>query len=154
MRAGPFLGTVPDRADGRVGIEGPEGPPDLASALSEESAVPPSVIGPIRGRDLLAERGGVLGVQVDLTVGAVEREPDGLLGRAAGQVVFQDDACFLDHIVTFPRSTVPAPYRGQYLVTVSSAAGQAHTGEVPRPARPVFPMVGSASDQLEPSAPT
>src|SRR5690348_16821430 len=49
-------------------------------------------------RELLAQRGGVLGVQVDLIVGAVEREPDGLLGRAAGQVVVKDDAYFLDHL--------------------------------------------------------
>jgi len=33
------------------------------------------------GRELLAERGGVLGVQVDLITGALEGEPDGLLGR-------------------------------------------------------------------------
>jgi hypothetical protein len=50
------------------------------------------------GRELLAERGGVLGVQVDLIVGAIEREPDGLLGWAAGQVVLQDDAYFLGHL--------------------------------------------------------
>jgi hypothetical protein len=73
------------------------------------------------GRELLAERGGVLGVQVDLIIGAVEREPDGLVGWAAGQVVLQDDAYFLDHIFTFPPSTVPAPYRDQRPVTVSNA---------------------------------
>jgi hypothetical protein len=37
------------------------------------------------GRELLAERGGVLGVQVDLIAGALEREPDSLLARAAGR---------------------------------------------------------------------
>ena len=50
------------------------------------------------GRELLGERGGVLGIQVDLIVGAFEREPDGLLGRAAAQVVFEDDAYFLGHL--------------------------------------------------------
>lgn len=40
------------------------------------------------GRELLAERGGVLGVPV-------EREPDGVLGWAAGQIVFEHDAYFL-----------------------------------------------------------
>jgi hypothetical protein len=44
------------------------------------------------GHELLAERRGVFGVQADLIVGAVEREPDGLFGRAAGQVVFENDA--------------------------------------------------------------
>ena len=74
------------------------------------------------GRELLAERGGVLGVQVDLVVRTVEAEPDGLLGRTAGQVVLQDDAHFLDHIFPFPASMVPAPYRGQRPVTASNTA--------------------------------
>src|SRR5215813_7749325 len=46
---------------------------------------------PTIGRELPAE----LGVQVDLVVGALEREPDGLVGWAAGQVVFKDDGYFL-----------------------------------------------------------
>ena len=41
------------------------------------------------GRELLAQRGAVLGVQVDFIVGAVEGEPYRLLGRAAGQIVFE-----------------------------------------------------------------
>jgi len=58
------------------------------------------------GGELRAERGGVLGVQVDLVVGALEREPDGLPGRAAGQVVLQDDGCFLGDLFTFSPSMV------------------------------------------------
>jgi len=50
------------------------------------------------GRELLAERGGILGVQVDLVVGAIEREPDDLFGWAAGQIVLEDDAYFLGHL--------------------------------------------------------
>jgi hypothetical protein len=50
------------------------------------------------GRELLAERGSVFGVQVDLIIGPVECEPDGLLGRTAGQVVFKDDAYLLGHL--------------------------------------------------------
>ena len=53
------------------------------------------------GRELLAELRGVLGVQVDLIVGAVKREPDSLLGRAAGQVIFKDHGYFLGHVFTF-----------------------------------------------------
>jgi hypothetical protein len=49
------------------------------------------------GRELLAERGSVLGVQVDLIVGAIEGEPHSLHRRAAGQVVFQGDGYFLCH---------------------------------------------------------
>jgi hypothetical protein len=41
-------------------------------------------------RELLAERGGVRGVQVDLIVGALEGEPRRLLCRAAGQIVFEN----------------------------------------------------------------
>jgi len=59
---------------------------------------------PTIGRELPAE----LGVQVDLVVGALEREPDGLVGWAAGQVVFKDDGYFLGHVFTFPPSIVPA----------------------------------------------
>jgi len=58
------------------------------------------------GGELLAELGGVLGVQVDLIIGALEREPGSLLGRAAGQVVLKDDAYFLGHLFTFSPSMV------------------------------------------------
>src|SRR6266704_3643546 len=60
------------------------GPPGLAAVLNV-------------GRELLAERGGVLGVQVDLIAGAIESEPHRLLRRAAGQIIFQDDSYFLGH---------------------------------------------------------
>ena len=56
------------------------------------------------GGELRAERGGVLGVQVDLIAGVLEREPDGLPGRAAGQVVLQDGGYFLGHLFTFSPS--------------------------------------------------
>jgi hypothetical protein len=63
------------------------------------------------GRELLAELGGVLGIQVDLIVGAVEGEPHGLLRRAAGQIVFQDDGYFLGHL-NLSTAMVPAPCPG------------------------------------------
>ena len=50
------------------------------------------------GCELLAECGGVLGIQVDLIVGALEGKPHRLLGRAAGQIVFQRDGHFLGHL--------------------------------------------------------
>jgi hypothetical protein len=50
------------------------------------------------GRKLLAERRGVLGAQVDLIIGALEGKPHGLLGWAAGQIVFQHDGYFLGHL--------------------------------------------------------
>jgi hypothetical protein len=53
------------------------------------------------GSELLAERGGVLGVQVDFIVGAVKGEPHGLLRRATGQIIFQDYGYFLRHISAF-----------------------------------------------------
>src|SRR5215468_12725303 len=78
-----------------------------------------------RRRQLLAERGGVLGVQVDLIIRAVESEPDGLLCRAAGQIVFEYDAYFWA-IAAFPDiQWLPAPYRGQCPATLSNAADQA-----------------------------
>src|SRR4029077_20551202 len=40
------------------------------------------------GRKLPAERGGVAGPQVDLIVRAIDGDPDGLIGRTAGEVVF------------------------------------------------------------------
>jgi hypothetical protein len=40
---------------------------------------------------LLAERVGVAGPQVDLIAGAIDGEPDGLIGRAAVEVVFEGD---------------------------------------------------------------
>jgi len=42
-------------------------------------------------RQLLAERLGVLLVQVDLVLRDAGREPHGLVGRAAIQVVFERD---------------------------------------------------------------
>jgi hypothetical protein len=76
-------------------------------------------------RELLAERGGVLGIQVDLIVGAVESEPDGLFGRAAGQVVFEDDTNFLGHLHLLAVQMVSSSYRGRCPITVSNALDQA-----------------------------
>jgi hypothetical protein len=58
------------------------------------------------GRELLAERGGILGVQVDLVVGAIEREPDGC---SAGPPVRSSSRTTLTFwaISTFPPSIVP-----------------------------------------------
>jgi hypothetical protein len=54
----------------------------------------------------LLNLGGVLGVQVDLIVGALERESDSSLGWAAGQVVLKEDAYFLGRLFTFSPSMV------------------------------------------------
>src|SRR5690348_10965397 len=62
-------------------------------------------------RELLAERGGVAGPEVDLIAGAIDGEPDGLIGRAAVEVVFEDDGYFLGH-PSLPAAVVLAPYPG------------------------------------------
>jgi hypothetical protein len=77
------------------------------------------------GRELLADRGSVLGVQVDLIAGAVEGEPHRLLRRAAGQIVFQGYGYFLGHRCLPGFHGMPAPYPGEGSVSVSSAADQA-----------------------------
>src|SRR5216684_1555447 len=76
LRPGP---DVTAALTARCGPPGPAGrcPPGLAGVLKV-------------GCELLAERGGVLGVQVDLIVGALEGEPYRLLRRATGQIIFQD----------------------------------------------------------------
>src|SRR6266851_2819291 len=80
--------------------------PDITAALTADCGppgparlCPPGLAGVLKiGRELLAERGGVLGVQVNLIVGAVEGEPHRLLRRAAGQIVFQGYGYFLGHL--------------------------------------------------------
>ena len=80
--------------------------PDITRALTIRRSpprpprrCPPGPAGVFnKRRQFLAERGGVLGVQVDLIIDAVECEPDGLLGGAAGQIVLQDDDYFLNHL--------------------------------------------------------
>src|SRR5579859_970338 len=105
---------------------------------------PPGAAGVLKvGRELLAERGGVLGVQVDLIVGAVEREPDGVLGWAAGQVVFEHDAYFLSHRCLPAVNgvcTVPWPESCDREQRHGSAA---HPG-VPLLAKQVFPTASPA----------
>ena len=64
-------------------------PPSLAGVLYRACSI---------RRELLAERGGVLGAHVDLMVGALEGKPHRLLGRAAGQIVFQHDGDFLGYL--------------------------------------------------------
>src|SRR6266567_4154215 len=59
---------------------------------------PPGSAGVLKvGHKLLAERVGVAGPQVDLIVSAVDGVPDGLIGRAAVEVVFEGDGYFLGH---------------------------------------------------------
>src|SRR5215472_18876411 len=106
---------------------GPDITRELAACRGPPGAAglrPPGPAGVLQvGGELLAELGGVLGVQVDLIVGALEREPDGLLGRATGQVVLQDDAYFLGHLFTFSPSMVQ--HRTAAVpATVSNAAGR------------------------------
>src|SRR5215510_11773606 len=87
------------------------------------------------GPELLAERSGVLGVQVDLTVGAIEGEPHRLLCRAAGQVVFQRDGHFLGHPTLSLIAMVAAPYPGQCPSASRNAADHAsNTGKGHGPA--------------------
>src|SRR5262252_8574541 len=78
---------------------GPDITRELAACRGPPGAAglrPPGPAGVLEvGGELLAELRGVRGVQVDLIAGALEREPDGLLGRAAGQVVLQDEGYFL-----------------------------------------------------------
>jgi len=74
---------------------------------------PPGFAGVLHiGRELLAERSAILGVQVDLIVGAFEGEPQGLRCRAAGQIVFQRDGYLLGRRYSL-RWMMPAPYPGQ-----------------------------------------
>jgi hypothetical protein len=77
--------------------------PDVTAALTADGGppaaparlCPPGSAGVLEiGRELLAQRGAVLGVQVDLIVGAVEGEPYRQLGRAAGQIVFEGTVPF------------------------------------------------------------
>src|SRR5262249_22393572 len=81
-------GDAPALANCQAVLFGPG--PDVTRALAVSRGPPGAArlrpAGPAGmrkvGRELLAELGGVLGVQVDLIVGVLEREPDGLLGRA------------------------------------------------------------------------
>src|SRR5215471_21098450 len=80
--------------------------PDITRTLTVGRRVPlsaglcPSSLAGVLnvGRELLVERGGVLGAQVDFVVGALEGEPHGLIGRAAGEVVLQSDGYLLSHL--------------------------------------------------------
>src|SRR5689334_15399358 len=76
-------------------------------------------------RELLAERGGVAGPQVDLIAGAIDGEPDGLIGRAAVEVVFECDGYFLGHS-SLPAAVVLAPYPGPRSRPSRNASDQAY----------------------------
>src|SRR5215468_214184 len=85
-----LLRPGPDTTGTLTASRGPPGP---------SRRCPPRPAGVLKvGRELLAERGGVLGAQVDLIVGALEGKPHRLLGRAAGQIVFEHDGYFLGHL--------------------------------------------------------
>ena len=77
------------------------------------------------GRELPAERGTVLGIQVDLIIGALEGEPQGLRCRAAGQIVFQRDGYLLGRRYSL-RWMMPAPYPGRCPPPSRNAADPAH----------------------------
>jgi len=85
------------------------GPPDITAALTagcdpsgSASRCPPGPAGVLQiGRELLAERGDVLGVQVDLIIGAIESEPHRLLRRAT--VSLAGVAALADHLDLLPR---------------------------------------------------
>src|SRR5262249_61131499 len=82
-RQAVLLGRGPDIPGALPAGRGPPGP---------ARRCPPRPAGVLNvGRELLAERGGVLGAQVDLIVGALEGKPHRLPGRAASQIVFQHD---------------------------------------------------------------
>jgi hypothetical protein len=80
--------------------------PDVTAALTPgwgprppAGLCPPGLAGVLEiGCELLAERGSVLGVQIDLIIGAVEGESHRLLRRAAGQIVFEGYRYFLGHL--------------------------------------------------------
>src|SRR5262249_60055739 len=73
--------------------------PDLADALTARrgacapAPLPPVGLAGMRNErcQLLAERPGILLVQIDLVLGAADPEPQRLLGRAAIQIVFERD---------------------------------------------------------------
>jgi hypothetical protein len=80
--------------------------PDITGALTAGHGTPgparwcpPGLAGVLEERgELLAERGGVLLVQVDLIVRAADGEPHRLLRRAAIQVIVEGDSDFLGHL--------------------------------------------------------
>ena len=71
----------------------------------------------VRG-ELLAESAGVLGVQVDLVVGAADPEPHRFLRRATIEIVFEDDGYLRCIVASMPvmghlHGTDHLPYRDQ-----------------------------------------
>jgi hypothetical protein len=94
--------------------------PDITAALTAGRGTPwparwrpPGLAGVLEERgELLAKRGGVLLVQVDLIVCAAEGEAHRLLCRAAIQVIFDATVTFWT-ISASPAAMVPAPYPGQ-----------------------------------------
>jgi hypothetical protein len=50
-------------------------------------------------RELLPQRGGVLGAQIDLVVGAADGEPYRLGRRATIKIIFQCDGHSLRHVI-------------------------------------------------------
>jgi hypothetical protein len=94
-------GYAPALAHRQAVLFGPG--PDVTRALAVSRGPPgaarlrpPGPAGMLNiGRELPAELGGVLAVQVNLIVRALEREPVSFLGRAACQVVRKDDGYFL-----------------------------------------------------------
>src|SRR5262249_33173104 len=80
----PDLAAAPAAGRSAVGSAG-RSPANCASVADE-------------GSELFAQGAGVLSAQVDLIIRAREREPHGLVGRAAIEVVFQRDGHFPGHL--------------------------------------------------------
>src|SRR5215470_12489954 len=97
LRPGPDVRAALAAGRGPPG-PAPRPPARLARALDE-------------GRELPAERVGVLGAQVDLIVGAAEPEPHRLIRRASVKVVFQCDGNLLGHPGLPCCDRLAAPYK-------------------------------------------
>ena len=114
-RESPWLEDLPAR--GRAARPPGLASPGLAGVLDER-------------RQLLPEGLGVLGGQIDLILRPAEGEVDGLVGRAATEVVFQRDDYSLCHFNLHNGAGVLAPYLPG--VTGHSGNAASHTQHLRR----------------------
>jgi hypothetical protein len=95
------------------GPDGPAAPADGRGARRAAVALPRR--GPTgmidERRELAAERGGVVAIQIDLIVGAGKAEPQGLVGRTAVEIIFQSDSGPGYRLGPMRAMALPAPYR-------------------------------------------
>ena len=98
-----ILGPRPDTAAALAACRGPRGSAVLFFAGSAGMLD--------EGRELAAERGGVLSAQIDLVVGAANSEPDRLIRRPSVKIVFQHDGYLLCHLRLPGCDRLPARYK-------------------------------------------